>query len=167
MSEAQARHAPEEEAPGWRVRAAAAGDAAAVAAAVRALLQELGGAPPAHVAMEATARGLIADPDDGAILVAEAGGALVGVLAVAWPVAIHAGGRYGLIQDLWVDPAWRSRAVGRGLLDALDALAAMRAVARLEVGLPRESFSRLEATRRFYLDNGFTPLGARLRRSVP
>jgi GNAT superfamily N-acetyltransferase len=113
--------------------------------------------------MEAVARELIEDPDNGAVLVAEAGGVLVGVLAASWPVAIHSAGRYGLIQDLWVDPAWRSRAIGRELLQAFFALAVQRGASRVEVGIPRDDFPRLEATRRFYLDNGFSSLGARLR----
>ena len=37
-------------------------------------------------------------------------------------------------------------------------------VPRLEVGLPQESFAQLAATERFYRDNGFTPLGPRMRR---
>ena len=35
---------------------------------------------------------------------------------------------------------------------------------RLEVGLPQESFTHLAATERFYRENGFTPLGPRMRR---
>jgi GNAT superfamily N-acetyltransferase len=146
-----------------RVRAASVADAPAAAAGVRELLVELGGTPPAADVMEAVTRELIEDPDNGAVLVAEAGGVLIGVLAASWPVAIHSAGRYGLIQDLWVDPAWRSRAIGRELLQAFFALAVQRGASRVEVGIPRDDFPRLEATRRFYLDNGFSSLGARLR----
>jgi GNAT superfamily N-acetyltransferase len=93
-------------------------------------------------------------------------GSIVGVLGVSWQSAIHIPGRYGLIQDLWVDPSWRGGGVGAGLLVALFELAREREVARLEVGLPRERFAGLAATEAFYVANGFSALGARMRRSL-
>jgi GNAT superfamily N-acetyltransferase len=149
---------------GARVRAAAGRDAAAVAAAVEALLVELGGERPSSAQLEEAARSLAEDEGAGALLVAEAEGTIVGILAASWQHAIHVPGRYGTIQDLWVHPEWRSRALGRELVEALAARAAALGVGRLEVGLPQESFPRLEATERFYLDNGFSPLGPRMRR---
>jgi len=135
-----------------------------VAAAVRELLGELGGVPPAEEAMRASARALLDDPAAGAVLVAEAEGALVGMLAASWQTAIHAPGRYALIQDLWVHPRWRGRAIGRALLDGLFALTAELGMACVEVGLPRERFAGLAATRAFYGANGFAELGVRMRR---
>jgi GNAT superfamily N-acetyltransferase len=148
-----------------RVRDATADDVPAVAAAVRELLIELGGTPPAAVVMEAAARTAITDPEAGAVVVAAPdGGPLVGVLAASWPLAIHAGGVYGLIQDLWVDRAWRSAGVGAELIEAYCDLAARRGADRVEVGIPRDSFPALEATRRFYERCGFDVVGARMRR---
>jgi GNAT superfamily N-acetyltransferase len=147
----------------WRVRGAVAADVAAIATAVSQLLLELGGTPPQPAAMRATTLELLDDGGAGAILVAEAGGALVGVLAASWQTAIHTAGRYGLIQDLWVHPAWRSRAIGAALVDAMVELARREHVGRVEVGLPREGFGGLEATEAFYARNGFTPLGKRMR----
>jgi branched-chain amino acid aminotransferase len=89
---------------------------------------------------------------------------IVGVLAASWQYAIHVPGRYGTIQDLWVHPEWRSRALGRKLVEALVGLAGEQGIARLEVGLPQESFAQLAATERFYLSNGFSNLGPRMRR---
>ena len=151
-------------AAGWSVRAATYADIEAVAAAVRELLLELGGAPPADSAMQEVVRVLIASPWEGAVLVADADRAIVGVIAASWQTAIHAPGAYALIQDLWVEPAWRSRAVGAGLMAALFDLARSRQMERVEVGLPLESFARFAATEAFYLGNGFTPNGPRMRR---
>ena len=148
----------------WYVRAAGDEDVPAVVEAVSALLLEIGGTPPAAEAMTATARLLLADGGAGVLLVAEAGDELVGVLAASWQSAIHVAGRYALIQDLWVHPAWRSRAIGADLLAALNDLAAGRQITRIEVGLPRASFAGLAATEAFYRAHGFTPLGARMRR---
>lgn len=146
------------------VRAATADDAPAVANAVEALLIELGGERPSTTALEEGVRTLVADEDAGALLVAEHEGAIVGILAASWQYAIHVPGRYGTIQDLWVHPDWRSKALGRELVLALVREAAEVGVPRLEVGLPQESFAGLDATERFYRENDFTPLGPRMRR---
>ena len=120
----------------WQVRPASPEEAPVVAAAARALLRELDATPPAPDAMEAAARTLIADRDAGEVFLADAGGAIVGMLAASWQIAIHIPGRYGLIQDLWVHRDWRSQAVGHGLVDALVTAARQRQVTRIEVGRP-------------------------------
>jgi branched-chain amino acid aminotransferase len=149
----------------WRVREAVTADVAAIATAVAQLLLELGGTPPPPEAMRATTLALLRDRAAGAVLVAEAeaDGAIVGVLAASWQTAIHTAGRYGLIQDLWVHPAWRSRAIGAALVQAMVELARRERVRRVEVGLPREGFAGLDATEAFYARNGFAPLGKRMR----
>lgn len=150
-----------------QVRVATVADAPRAAAAVGSLLDELGGEGPSPAELERAARELASDPNLGALLVAEAGGEIVGVLAAGWQYAIHVPGRYGTIQDLWVHPEWRSRALGHELVEALVALASESGVARLEVGLPKEGFAQLEATERFYRANGFEHLGPRMRRLLP
>jgi len=147
----------------WEVRRAIPADAPGVAAAVRELLLELDGTPSAPPAMEAAASMLIVSPWAGAVLVAEADGELVGVVAASWQMAIHVPGSYALIQDLWVDLSWRGRSVGKDLLAALVALAHAKRFERVEVGLPRESFAGFASTEAFYLGNGFKPNGPRMR----
>jgi GNAT superfamily N-acetyltransferase len=147
-----------------RVREAGAEDVAAVAAAVEALLVELGGRRPERAALEAEVKTLLADPDGGSVLVAEADGKLVGVLSASWQRAIHVPGVYATIQDLWVDAAWRSRGVGAELVEAIASQARRRGVGRLEVGLPRETFAAIASTESFYKRNGFDQLGPRMRR---
>jgi GNAT superfamily N-acetyltransferase len=146
------------------IRPAGDGDAAAVATAVEALLVELGGRRPSRADLEAEIRAVLEDPGVGALMVAEAEGEIVGVLSASWQRALHVPGRYATIQDLWVDPDWRSRRVGAGLVDELVALCGKQGVARIEVGLPRESFDAIRATEAFYLGNGFEQLGPRMRR---
>jgi GNAT superfamily N-acetyltransferase len=149
------------------IRPAGDADIGPVAAAVEALLVELGGRRPARAALEAEIRAALADPGIGILLVAEAEGRIVGVLSASWQRALHVPGRYATIQDLWVDSEWRSRGVGAGLVDELAALCGRQGVARIEVGLPRESFDAIRATEAFYLDNGFEHLGPRMRRVLP
>lgn len=147
-----------------RVRAATGHDVAAIADGIERLLVELGGERPPRAELEAVTGELVADPRLGALFVAESEqGGIVGVLAASWQHAVHVPGRYGTVQDLWVDPEWRSRAVGRELLEALFELAGQEGIARIEVGLPQDGFAAIEATRAFYLANGFKPLGPRMR----
>lgn len=153
----------------WEVRGAGFADVPVAAAAVVELLVELGGRVPDAAALEAETRALVEDPAVGVLLLAlpTDGGEVVGVLAASRGRALHVPGRYLTIQDLWVRREWRSAGVGAGLVDALADRAAAEGVGRIEVGLPRESFEAIRATERFYLDNGFEPLGPRMRRLLP
>lgn len=147
-----------------RVRAATSDDVAGVADGIERLLVELGGKRPDRGELEEATRELVDDARLGAVLVAESGdGRLVGVCAASWQHAVHVPGRYGTLQDLWVDPEWRGRSVGRALLEALFELAREDGLPRIEVGLPQDGFAALEATRSFYRANGFEPLGPRMR----
>jgi ribosomal protein S18 acetylase RimI-like enzyme len=148
----------------WTVARASRADVAAVIVAVQELLLELGSTPPHTAAIERAARELIDDRDAGVVLVARVGQEIVGVLAASWQLAMHVPGRYATIQDLWVHRAWRSRAIGAELMTALVELARERGMARVEVGLPRESFPAIGATEAFYRANGFEALGPRMRR---
>jgi para-aminobenzoate synthetase len=147
-----------------RVRAARSDDVAGIADGIERLLVELGGERPDRGELEAATRDLIEDPRLGSLIVAEVdAGRIVGVCATSWQHAVHVPGRYGTLQDLWVDPEWRSRAVGRTLLEALFEQARAEGLPRIEVGLPQDSFAAIDATRSFYLANGFRPLGPRMR----
>lgn len=141
-------------------------DIPAATAALRALLVELGASPPPVAAMREAAEILVADPDAGALIVGEIDGELAGVLAASWQLALHCGGRYALIQDLWVDPARRGEGVGRELIASLCRVARELGLARVEVGLPRPGYPGLAATTAFYQASGFTPLGVRMRRGL-
>ena len=146
------------------IRLARGDDAAAVATALERLLLELGGKQPPRPEVEAEARAAVEEPNVGPLLLAEAEGEIVGMLSASWQRALHVPGRYATIQDLWVLPAWRSRAIGHDLIEALCELAREHGVDRIEVGLPKESFERVGATEAFYRANGFSHLGPRMRR---
>ena len=118
--------------PGWRVREAGADDVAAFAAAVEALLDELGGRKPSPEELRGEVEALLAAREAGSLLVAEAeDGAMVGVLSASWQRAIHVPGVYATIQDLWVAQPRGRRRPGRG-----DRLALPRAGRRPDRGRP-------------------------------
>jgi GNAT superfamily N-acetyltransferase len=117
--------------------------------------------------MEQAAHALVENPAIGTLLVADSGSDLVGVLAMSWQVAIHVPGRYGLIQDLWVDPQRRGDGIGAGLIVALAKIALANGAGRLEVGLPSERFAGLVATESFYEGSGFKAVGKRMRMDLP
>ena len=139
-------------------------DANGIASAVGELLVELGGSPPPLEAMQDAARELLEIPESGVVVLAEAGGLIVGLLAASWPTSIHTAGRYGLIQDLWVQRSWRGMAIGGALLDGFMARGHELGIMRIEVGLPKDSFEGLKDTEAFYRKQGFELLGSRMRR---
>ncbi len=148
----------------WDIREATHADVPAIVAAISQLLEELGGKPVERTAQEQTARALIEDAGAGLLLVAENLNEVVGVLGVSWQIAIRIPGSYGLIQELWVHPAFRGMTIGGDLVVALFDIAREKGIGRLEVGLPSERFPHLGATEAFYLNNGFTTIGTRMRR---
>jgi len=148
----------------WHVRSARQDDVASVAVGVGELLCELGGAQVSASELEPAVAALIAEPAAGVVLLADAPGGTIGLLAASWQMAIHVPGSYAIIQDLWVDPDWRGRSVGAALIAQLLQCAAAQGIERVEVGLPRERFTGFAATEAFYLGNGFQPLGPRMRR---
>ena len=77
------------------------------------------------------------------------------------PVAAYAGGRYGLISELYVDPGYRNAGVGRQLLAAVHAEGVSRGWHRLDVAAPPDP--RWDRTFSFYLNNGFVFTGRKLK----
>lgn len=148
----------------WTVRRATSRDVDQMGIAVEELLLELGGKPPHPVALRDAICAVIADRSLGELIVAESEqGEIVGFLGVSWQTAVRIPGRYGLIQELWVHPKWRSREIGKELLEGLEELARESGISRIEVGLPSERFPHLQATETFYRTNGFQEIGLRMK----
>jgi GNAT superfamily N-acetyltransferase len=150
----------------WEIREATHEDVPAVVSSVRELLVELGGKPLATPVLAETAHALIDDGSAGVVLVAEHDEEIVGIIGVSWQIAMRIPGRYGVIQELWVKPEFRYLTIGADLLGALAELAHRQGVERIEVGLPSERYTALSATEAFYVNNGFTEIGMRMRRNV-
>ncbi len=142
------------------IRRAKADEAPLVAVLVARLLAELGDTDLNAGALLQTTRRLVA-AGDVAPLIAFAEARPVGVVTLNQCAAIYAGGRFGEICELYVEPEVRSAGVGRMLIEAACTYAREAGWVRLEVGAP--DLPRGERSLDFYLANGFSKVGPRLR----
>ncbi|NRA59318.1 MAG: GNAT family N-acetyltransferase [Psychrobium sp.] len=94
--------------------------------------------------------------------IARHGGKNVGVITLHQCAAIYAGGVFGEISELYVDPDFRSTSVGESLVNVVVEKATQLNWKRLEVGSPPPDKS--PRTIEFYENKGFKFLGARFRR---
>lgn len=99
-----------------------------------------------------------------AFLAQAPGGEAVGVATLTEAVAAYAQGRYGIISELYVAPAYRSLGVGALLLTAVSQFGRDRGWRRLDVTAPPGG--RWQRTVDFYRKNGFVFTGPKLRYSL-
>jgi GNAT superfamily N-acetyltransferase len=142
-----------------QVRHAHVDEAPLVAVLVSRLLAELGDEVDSRALLETT-RKLIAAGDVAALILL-VDDRPAGVVTLNQCAAIYAGGRFGEICELYVEPDDRSAGLGRHLVEAAADYARKAGWARLEVGTPAQP--RWQRTTDFYLANGFTLVGPRLR----
>ena len=143
-----------------RIDRASLADAPVVADFVARLLAELFDSTRDPVAMTKTARELLGATDLFAAFIARLGREPVGVLTLATCVSIYAGGRFGEIAELCVEPGHRSAGIGEALVGAAAVHGRAQGWSRLEVGAPpAECWPRTVA---FYRRNGFSEIGPRL-----
>ncbi len=85
----------------------------------------------------------------------------IGILTVTETCSIYAGGCFGVIQELYVLPEYRSMNIGHELIKEVVSFAESRAWRRIEVGAPdRDKWVR---TIKFYEKEGFEEIGPRLK----
>ncbi len=89
-------------------------------------------APDAH-RQSAGLAAMLRDPRRRAVLVAERGGEVVGMVTAQLVVSTAEGGSAAVVEDMVVDAAARSRGAGRALLEAIEAWARARGAARLQL----------------------------------
>ncbi len=124
-----------------------------------ALFEEVGHTPTASEIAEIF---LQIDSDDfhSTLLALDDDDDVVGILTIAESLALYAGGRIGVVNELYVVPNYRSEGVGKMLLDEAKELAESRGWVRLEVTTPGENYPK---TLRFYEREGFMPIGPRYK----
>ena len=106
--------------------------------------------------------------DQGAILVAELEGALVGFVA-GWVLTEESltetedSRRYGYVSDICVRGPWRGRAIAKSLLDALERRLAPFGVARMRINVLAQNAS----ARASYEKAGFAPYEVMYEKRIP
>jgi GNAT superfamily N-acetyltransferase len=85
----------------------------------------------------------------------------VGVLTLVEAFAIYAGGNYGVIDEMYVSPEYRSQGVGKMLLAAAKEFGRAKGWLRIDVTAPPEEEWR--RTVKFYEREGFVFTGPKLR----
>jgi GNAT superfamily N-acetyltransferase len=135
----------------WEVREARPGEEDQVLAMYDWLFAPPGSEPPGWDPKAARPRLTAAlEADEAGVLVADEEGALIGLCSVYIDLESIRYGRRCWIEDLAVDPAQRSRGVGRGLMDAAKAWARERGATHVELD---SGLARVDA-HRFYEREG-------------
>jgi GNAT superfamily N-acetyltransferase len=83
---------------------------------------------------------------------------VIGIITIVECISIYAGGKYGVLNELYVVREYRSEGVGKMLVDEAKSLADARGWKRLEVTTPGDEFSK---TLHFYEREGFYKIGPR------
>ncbi len=86
---------------------------------------------------------------------------MFGLITLGKAGAVYAGGKFGVIHEFFVDPVIRSNEVGKQLLDEAKKISEEFHWKRLEVGAP--AYPQWCRTKEFYIREGFTEIGPRLR----
>jgi len=125
----------------------------------RALLIELGGAPPPPEDLFPVFDGLTSNDGSGFVIIGEDVQRVIAVCTVSYLRAIRTRGRYAIIQEMYVEPEFRSTGVGTEVLRfALDHAVA-NGCQTVELGTPYHGDRQIQ----FYRRAGFSEVGARLR----
>ena len=131
---------------------------------VMALLQELGAeAEDVGELDEARLRaGWAAASDRFHVFLARAeAGEVAGLVTLCETFAIYANGNYGVIDEMYVAPAFRSQGLGKRLIDTIKGFGREKGWTRIDVTAPEGK--GWERTRRFYEREGFSFAGPKLK----
>lgn len=132
-------------------------DTGSVAILLAALFEEVEHTPDAAEIADIFAE-IDGDDSHSTLLALNADDDIVGILTIVECLSISAGGKYGVLNELYVVPEYRSEGVGKMLVDEAKDLAEARDWKRLEVTTPGDEFSK---TLHFYAREGFYKIGPR------
>lgn len=130
-----------------------------VATLLAALFEEVGHTPDKETLATIFAD-IEADDRHSTLLALDEDGDAVGVLTLVETISLYAGGYIGVLNELYVVPAYRSEGVGKILLDEAKVLGESRGWQRLEVTTPGDDYDK---TLRFYEREGFMRIGPRYK----
>ena len=91
----------------------------------------------------------------------KADGEIIAFFTLAESFSIFGQGKYGIINELWVDKKRRSMGVGKRLIQEIMKIGAYRGWKRIDVSAPADE--KWDKTFNFYRQNGFTFTGRKLK----
>lgn len=100
----------------------------------------------------------------GEIIVAVVSNKIIGFVTYIVTNAIYAKGNLGVINELYIVPDFRSKKVGKKLIDYVFLIAKKEGWKRIELDTPRPDVS--EKALNFYLNEGYVISGFRMKKSI-
>lgn len=88
-------------------------------------------------------------------------GQYIGVFTLTESQAIYAGGKYGVLDEMYIVPEQRRQKHGARILEYIGSIAKKNNWSRLDVTAPTEE--KWSRTRRFYENNGFVFTGPKYK----
>jgi GNAT superfamily N-acetyltransferase len=98
----------------------------------------------------------------GIIRIAKLEDEMLGFICLVESSSIYAQGRFGIINELYVKPPFRSKGIGKKLMAFAYQWRKFKGWSRLEVSTPEES--KWSRTLEFYLKEGFEKTGVKLKK---
>ncbi|MHC4551423.1 MAG: GNAT family N-acetyltransferase [Planctomycetota bacterium] len=144
------------------IQRATKSDASMTVKLIKALLDELDGKPVTWDIdkAERLCKRMI-EMEDYVVFLLVNNGQTVGLITIAETESLYAGGKIGLIQELYIAPSMRSQKLGQSLIQKAIEFASGKKWRRLEVGAP--DYPRWSRTKAFYVREGFYEIGPRLK----
>ena len=130
---------------------------------VRGLLIELGGSPALAEELHGVFEELVSKGDARFVVIGEEDGTAVAVCTASFQKAIRTAGRYCILQEMFVEPEYRSSGAGRAVLDFALEHAVAKGCQVVELETPRIGERQMQ----FYERAGFSNVGARMRWRTP
>ena len=87
---------------------------------------------------------------------------IIGFICLIESFAIYAGGKFGVLNELYVKPQFRSQGIGKKLMLYANQVKEIKGWSRLEVSTPEES--KWKRTLNFYLKEGFIQTGVKMKK---
>jgi len=87
---------------------------------------------------------------------------IIGFICFIESYSIYAGGKFGILNELYVKPQFRSQGIGEKLMSYANQVKEIKGWSRLEVSTPEES--KWKRTLNFYLKEGFIQTGVKMKK---
>jgi GNAT superfamily N-acetyltransferase len=87
---------------------------------------------------------------------------IIGFISFIESYAIYASGKFGILNELYVKPQFRSQGIGEKLMLYANQVKEIKRWSRLEVSTPEES--KWKRTLNFYLKEGFIQTGVKMKK---